>query len=137
MYFTLIEIYLMESKNKRSDLQKSVNILLRERELHARHIEDVKNRINQTNVRLDNLEDIMRETLIKIEEQQVEYNSRFEKQNKAFREQQKAIQEQNKAIQEQQNVNKTLVESLISATNDLIALRRDYNKLHDTVVPEN
>jgi chromosome segregation ATPase len=110
-------------------IQKSVNLLLRERELIERQIQDVKSfhgeitkNFDELTERLDKNEDIMEQMLVEIRDL-----------NKENREQNKLIAKQQDKLEKQEQNTQTLVEALKVTMDDMMALRRDYSKLHDTV----
>jgi chromosome segregation ATPase len=119
-----------------SKIQKSVNLLLRERELYERYIEDLKdkntdqeNTIEQLEEKIIYLEDTMQETLEIIKRQQDE----LEKRSLELKAEREARAIELKAEREtREENNKVLIEALLLSMEVLKALRRDYNYLHDT-----
>ena len=71
----------------------------------------------------------MQDLLVEMREERLASTRKFEEQNRKFDQQQKNFDTQ------QANM-VVAIEALTLAMNDLLALRRDYTKMHETVFPE-
>ena len=97
-------------------------MLLREREVNLRQITDLKDQVRGQTDRIEDLEHTvqnreqdMQDLLVEMREERLANARKFDTQ--------------------QANI-VVAIEALTLAMNDLLALRRDYTKMHDTVFPK-